>query len=220
LFLQSGFRINFGNNLFVRAFTTCPELSSTRSDSVCIRLSALATAMLLQFIVEPTIGRKDRRLIRSHVMKGKNAGKPRPPRKALIKRATEPTTATVSGASCLRPSELLLLSYEHPLLLDRLLWNDLMIASFPECVSPETTKFVYHRMHATTSYHSNFILTRFTGLSIVARICYPLEFCLEVNLSKYVWFTYVLEDKACMPPTFFILLLFRKQQSNTQSLLT
>jgi hypothetical protein len=50
--------------------------------------------MLLQFVTEPTIGPKERRSIRSHVMKGKNAGKPRPARKRLIHRSVATPVCT------------------------------------------------------------------------------------------------------------------------------
>lgn len=32
---------------------------------------------------------------------------------------------------------------------------------------------------------------------IISKVLYPLEFCQDVNLSQYSWFTYVLEDAAC-----------------------
>ncbi|KAF2833345.1 hypothetical protein CC86DRAFT_451075 [Ophiobolus disseminans] len=131
--------------------------------------------MLLQFITEPVISSKDRRLIRSHVMKGKNAGKPRPPRKTLV-HLTQPFTN--SKGEQLNDGESAKFGSEHGLPLDRLLWNELTLASFPEHVSPETTKFVYHR------------------LWLISKVLFPPEFCSEVNLSQYAWFTYVLEDKA------------------------
>jgi hypothetical protein len=51
--------------------------------------------MLLQFITETPTGPKERHLIRSHVMKGKNLGKPRPSRRkpVNIKSSTQQSNA-------------------------------------------------------------------------------------------------------------------------------
>lgn len=109
--------------------------------------------MLLQFITDSGTGPNNRRAIRSHVMKGKNAGKPRPSRKPLIHRCAQLPKGSLKRApehdEPDEPDEHELLFHEHKITLDRLLWNELAIASFPEQVSPETTKFIYHSMCLT-----------------------------------------------------------------------
>jgi hypothetical protein len=37
----------------------------------------------------------------------------------------------------------------------------------------------------------------FAGLWSLGKVLYPPAFCTEVDLSTYVWFQYVLQDKAC-----------------------
>jgi hypothetical protein len=101
--------------------------------------------MLLQFVSEPTIGPKERRLIRSHVMKGKNAGKPRPARSRLIHRSIEAPKCTANDVS-----DECQLYAKHSLSLPRLFWNELSLASYPCHLGPETEKFVYQRMPKTT----------------------------------------------------------------------
>ena len=103
--------------------------------------------MLLQFITEPSIGPKDRRIIRSHVMKGKNAGKPRSARRASTHRCAR--SQATRSENCPETDELIELDLQHTLSLDRILWNELTLAAFPEHVNPETTKFVYHRAYTS-----------------------------------------------------------------------
>jgi hypothetical protein len=99
--------------------------------------------MLLQFITERSIGPEERHIIRSHVMKGKNAGKSRSARRTLIHRSVRDHAAATD--SCPETSELM----KHTLAWNRMLWNELTLASFPEHVGPETTKLVYHRTYHT-----------------------------------------------------------------------
>ncbi|CAO2651712.1 Nn.00g042820.m01.CDS01 [Neocucurbitaria sp. VM-36] len=138
--------------------------------------------MHLQFITEPTIGAKERRLIRSHVMKGKNAGRPRPSRRTLH----NTTSAVDQGArdAILPKVDQMnrgvpeVLYYKHNLGQKSILWNDLILPAFPEYVSTEQRKFIHQ------------------CLRITANTLYPQEFCSEVDLSQYIWFQYVLEDTA------------------------
>jgi hypothetical protein len=149
--------------------------------------------MLVQFITEPTIGVKERRLIRSHVMRGKNAGKPRPARTQLIHQSLQPVTTTTRNCS----EEFLHADYKHTLSLNRLLWNELSLTSYPYRLTAETEKFVYQRM-PPIDFTAFILLTRsHAGLWVIAKVLYPSEFCAEVDLSQYVWFQYALEDQAC-----------------------
>lgn len=106
--------------------------------------------MILQFVPGSDIGSVDRRLIRSHVMKGKNAGKSRTPRRAMIHRSTQPCSSPREKLTAY--DEYALLETAQHITVEHLLWNDLIIASFPEQVSPDVTTFAYHRM-----MHLNYI---------------------------------------------------------------
>jgi hypothetical protein len=99
--------------------------------------------MLLHFVNEPTIGPNDRRLIRSHVMRGKNAGRPRPARRPLKHQNFTPRSSRVKEDA--ETEALQAIDLKHTLRLDRLFWNELTIASFPAQVSPQTRRFVYQR---------------------------------------------------------------------------
>lgn len=90
--------------------------------------------MTLQFIDQGTkgISRSERRIIRSHVMTGKNAGKPR----KSTRRQTAPVQAkrllTLSSPPGVGCSEL-----RQPL------WNDLSLTSFPQQLDSESTKLMH-----------------------------------------------------------------------------
>ncbi|KAH7085872.1 hypothetical protein BKA63DRAFT_598470 [Paraphoma chrysanthemicola] len=132
--------------------------------------------MLLHFVTDPSIGPKDRRLIRSHVMRGKNAGRPRPARTPLKHHNVIPPVSDSVEAFKLEESQAI--DLRHTLKLDRLFWNELTIASFPEQVSAQTRRFVYQRMR------------------MISKALYPPEFCTQLDLSTYPWFQYILEEKA------------------------
>jgi hypothetical protein len=96
--------------------------------------------MLLQFVTDPTIGPKERRLIRAHVMKGKNAGKPRPARKRLVHRS-------VATPVCTEQDD----SNEHQPLakstssLPPLLYIKLSPSSLPCDLGSVSEEFIYQR---------------------------------------------------------------------------
>ncbi|KAH7414238.1 hypothetical protein DE146DRAFT_24756 [Phaeosphaeria sp. MPI-PUGE-AT-0046c] len=129
--------------------------------------------MLLQFVNDPTIGPKERRLIRSHVMRGKNAGKSRIPRKPLVHRDFKIPILNPQERFDDGDSEIKHIIYPH-----QPLWNELSLTSYPYHIGPEKERFVYQR------------------LWIIAKALYPPEFCTEVNLSQNAWFRYVFEDAA------------------------
>ncbi|KAF1946938.1 hypothetical protein EJ02DRAFT_430485 [Clathrospora elynae] len=134
--------------------------------------------MLLQFITETTIGPQERRLIRSHVMKGRNAGRPRPPRRRLQESSITQCDAQKSASPAGLQLEAIALYSRNPLDLKHLLWNDLTLTSFPHNIGPNSRRSIYQ------------------GLWEIGKVLYPSEFCIEVDLSTYIWFQYVLEDKA------------------------
>jgi hypothetical protein len=96
--------------------------------------------MLLQFVTDATIGPKERRLIRSHVMKGKNAGKPRPARKRLIHRSVATPVCTEQDDSDETQSLAKSISSLPPLL-----YIELNPSSLPCDLGSVSEKFIYQR---------------------------------------------------------------------------
>jgi hypothetical protein len=93
--------------------------------------------MELQFIQQgcPGISKSERRKIRSHVMRGKNAGRPRP--------STKKQTGLVHiNATRIRESA----RGGHYMLPKSLLWSDLSLTSFPRQLDPESTKLMHRCM--------------------------------------------------------------------------
>ncbi|KAF2637503.1 hypothetical protein P280DRAFT_472215 [Massarina eburnea CBS 473.64] len=136
--------------------------------------------MALQFITEINIGHKERRLIRSHVMKGRNKGRSRPKRKTLINTYETKECFQADeryGRSWVATKEVQALDCKHVLSQKRLLWNELSLTSFPACLSQDLRGLLYQWFWT------------------VSKIIYPPELCSDLNLSQYAWFQYVVEDK-------------------------
>jgi hypothetical protein len=164
----------------------------------------VASNMPLQFITEGAIGPKERKLIRSHVMKGKNAGKTRPARRTLLhsngKSRQDDHQPTPLGYDHSKGNEPEALDCRQTLHMKRLFWNDLSLASFPQPVSPNLQNAIYKcelkpdvlpvRVHRACCLLDS-------GLWHIAKVLYPPQFCVELDLSQYVWFQYVLQDEAC-----------------------
>ena len=93
--------------------------------------------MTLQFIDQGAVGmgpsESDRRIIRSHVMRGKNAGRPRPStrKQSTIVHVKRVWTAPgILGSGYSKPGR-------------QLLWNDLCFTSFPQQLDSESTKLMH-----------------------------------------------------------------------------
>lgn len=102
-----------------------------------LRRDFRAVKMLLQFVNDTAIGPEERRLIRSHVMRGKNAGRPRPPRKPLVHRKEE-LSISRSDDKRQEVGEIKHILYPH-----QPLWNELSLTSYPYYIGPEKERFVY-----------------------------------------------------------------------------
>lgn len=105
--------------------------------------------MLLHFVSDPAIGAKERRQIRSHVMRGKNAGKPRAPRKPLLHRDLD-TNVSISKLQI--EGEEVSIKASPNLCPYQPLWNELSLTSYPYYIGPEKETFVYQskpRTHHT-----------------------------------------------------------------------
>jgi hypothetical protein len=96
--------------------------------------------MILQFVNDTAVGPKERRLIRSHVMKGKNAGKPRPARTRLMHRDRQiSTTLACHGDKGHETRK------DPTIPLERIFWNDLSLTSYPSAIDSSTHDFAYSR---------------------------------------------------------------------------
>jgi hypothetical protein len=94
--------------------------------------------MTLQFIIQGSqgINKTERRKIRSHVMQGKNAGRPRPSTK-------RPTGSVHNKRSVTCRSAQVPDKGFGDMILKTLLWNDLSLTSFPQQLDPESTKLMH-----------------------------------------------------------------------------
>ena len=155
------------------------------------------TSMTLQFIDQGAIGigpsESDRRIIRSHVMRGKNAGRPRPSRRkqttTIIHVKPALTSPSIPGSANSEPGR-------------PLLWNDLCLTSFPQQLDSESTKLMHRCMYAvlpfnpsTTSFVSAYILL--AGFFDISDALFPPQFCSKFDMIKSIWVNSVLADEAC-----------------------
>ena len=150
--------------------------------------------MALQFINQAAIGGgpcdADRRIIRSHVMKGRNAGRPRRAKKKStilhVKRIPN-----FSHLSALQSSKA-----GRPLL-----WNDLCLTSFPQQLDSESTKLMHrcasHVLHQSTNYLLVFAYVPFSGFFDISDALFPPQFCSKFDMIKSIWVNYILADEAC-----------------------
>lgn len=143
------------------------------------------TGTAIQFIEQGSvgIGASERRLIRSHVMKGKNAGRPRPSRRKQTsivhtKRALTPPSTPAS--ECPRS----------------LLWNDLCLTSFPQQLDSEATKLM-HRCTVFYILRSIHLLTHLPGFFDISDTLFPPQFCSKFDIIKSIWVNCILADEAC-----------------------
>lgn len=152
--------------------------------------------MTLQFIDQSAVGlgpsESDRRIIRSHVMRGKNAGRPRPSRrkqttKIHVKRAL--TSSRILGSANFRPGR-------------RLLWNDLCLTSFPQQLDSESTKLMHRCTYSILPFNLStaplvFAHIIFSGFFDISDALFPPQFCSKFDMIKSIWVNYVLADEAC-----------------------
>lgn len=107
--------------------------------------------MALQFINQGAIGigpsDADRRIIRSHVMKGKNAGRPRRSKK----QTTTIHVKRIPNFSHL--SEFASSKAGRPLL-----WNDLCLTSFPQQLDSESTQLMHRCTYNVLRQSINYAL--------------------------------------------------------------
>lgn len=157
--------------------------------------------MTLQFIDQSAIGRgpskSDRRIIRSHVMKGKNANKPR----RSTKRATAithvgrlPTFPHRSRSGYLKIGR-------------QLFWNDLCLTIFPQQLDSESTKLMHRCTYDYLRYYIDTLVSSsvFTNVFIsgffdISDALFPPQFCSKFDMIKSIWVNCILADEACEEP--------------------
>ncbi|KAI1374524.1 hypothetical protein F4677DRAFT_425311 [Hypoxylon crocopeplum] len=125
--------------------------------------------MALQFIDQGAkgIGSSERRIIRSHVMKGKNAGRPR--------KSTRKQTSIVHVKRVLTSTGIPGSGYSNP---QQLLWNDLSLITFHEQLDSESTKLM-HRWFFD-----------------ISDTLFPPQFCSKFDMVKSIWVNCILVDEA------------------------
>lgn len=160
--------------------------------------------MQLQFIDERAVGPKERRLIRSHVMRGRNAGRPRPSRRKQndavdVKRrprVLERQELEHHSASCVP------VDHTRNLRLNRVFCNDLTPLPFPEQMDLKSQNLIHqcknaaHKFFGCHKSSNNPI-----GFTALVETVYPPRFCSKLDVTNYIWFQYALLDKACQYTT-------------------
>jgi hypothetical protein len=101
--------------------------------------------MPFHFVDNSVIDRKARKLIRSHVMKGKNVGKTRTPRIKAGEPTTRKTTAVDEGKPSHNGNETSSLSESTVIAITRQVGNDLSFISFPAKVARRSMGYLRQR---------------------------------------------------------------------------
>ena len=152
--------------------------------------------MTLQFIDQGAIGigpsEPNRRIIRSHVMRGKNAGRPR--------QSTRKQTPIVHAKRVLISPGIPGPGYSKPG--RQLLWNDLCLTSFPQQLDSESTKLMHRCMIQCFVFNLSatffvFAYILLSGFFDISDALFPPQFCSKFDMVKSIWVNYVLADKAC-----------------------
>ena len=151
--------------------------------------------MTLQFINQGAIGigpsESDRRIIRSHVMRGKNAGRPR--------QSTRKQTTNLHVKRLLTSTRILGPAYSKPG--RQLLWNDLCLTSFPQQLDSESIKLMhrctYSVLFSTHQLLPSSSLMHLSGFFDISDALFPPQFCSKFDMIKSIWVNCVLADEAC-----------------------
>lgn len=127
----------------------------------------------------------DRRVIRSHVMRGKNAGKARPAKRRRAEvhiRHVLPSTAFLIR----RPRR-------------QLFWNDLSLTTFPQELDAESTRLMHRCWYLSTLciYIKELIYIFKSGFFDISDSLFPPQFCTKFDMVKSLWVNFVLADEAC-----------------------
>ncbi|KAK2591971.1 hypothetical protein QQS21_010343 [Conoideocrella luteorostrata] len=151
--------------------------------------------MVLQFINQTAteIGKSERRIIRSHVMMGKNAGRPRRSTKKQFHTKSHLKPSLVPASGCLMPS--------------KLLWNDLCLTSFPQKLDSESTKLMHRCTIQSSRSAMRFILLNLSellGFFDISDVLFPPQFCSKFDIVKSIWVNCVLADEAYFHSTLAI----------------
>lgn len=154
-----------------------------------------------QFIDQSSIDRKVRRNIRSHVMRGKNVGKVRPPRK-------QPTTLGATDAQSLSLQREITFSEakSSPKLLIQL-GSELSGVRTPCNISTHSRRFLHDCLFLhtvlllgiiqTCSHRQTFIIV----MCYIADSVYPSQFCHEpYTMVQTIWLRNMFLDEGCKCP--------------------
>lgn len=144
--------------------------------------------MALQFIDQAPggIGSSTRRLIRSHVMQGKNKGKQRRPTKKPKNADDLKRLLDSAGAGNVIPRQVL--------------WGDLCLVSFPQDLDSESLGLMHRCMILSSlggSSGSFLSDSGSTGFFDISDALFPPQFCTKFDILKSIWVNCILADEAC-----------------------
>ena len=152
--------------------------------------------MSFQFVENGKIDGATRRKIRSHVMKGKNAGKTRT-------RAARPgdgpglvSLSTKTDVYEYGPSYGSSDSDDNFAWISRPIGDPFSYFTFPVKMQPYMKELIYPCEHNARAILSNFVLIILVMVSQLEAI-YPLQFCMPTDFMKSIWFQYMLSSEAC-----------------------
>ncbi|KAK1731502.1 uncharacterized protein BDZ83DRAFT_597727 [Colletotrichum acutatum] len=128
------------------------------------------------------IGKSDRRALRSHVMRGKNAGRPRP--------STRKQTNNVPIKRQLKIPR-------------RVFWNDFCLTSFPQELDPDSTRLMHRCMAHPSPYRHPSLYPEASltcllppGFLDISDTLFPPQFCYKFDILKSIWVNCILVDEA------------------------
>lgn len=146
--------------------------------------------MRFYFVEQGNASPGNRRAARSHVMKGKNAGRVLPPRS---QKSSKPSAAKKPEEDRQPPPDGTLMAMR------RLAGSDLSIISPGTEMSPHT-RLLFNQCMCSRSYSPSdrgWLTILGPDFHIVADAIYPPELCQSTDPMKSMWFEFLLNEKSC-----------------------
>lgn len=156
--------------------------------------------MSFRFVENGNIDEAARKLIRSHVMKGKNVGKARPrlARKPKGDEEESPLSGEIWPADFEKPNlsgDYLAVGATTMISAPRPLGTTFSSFTFPCQLQPYMENLLYQCKDMALLRAS--MIADGSVWMMSNQVVYPTEFCLPVDAKKSSWFQYLLRDEAC-----------------------
>lgn len=154
-----------------------------------------SSSMAFQFVENGNRDLAIRKLIRSHVMKGKNSGKTR-------LRSTREEVALASSKLNLSSKSKLVLQNDERLsikanLLNSTVGNIFSGFEFAWEVKPIMMDLIHQCKHNTMFFEADQKILTYSVVCTSNQSVYPVKFCKPVDSRKRLWFRCLLAYKAC-----------------------